>query len=120
MPVYEITNSTTGNINLRAGPNVVYGIIGSLASGRKGKGDFIMTYQQPLVIDDSQRGLSGDQWVHVTELDSAPVDGWMAIRHLGNSYATYAEVPGATVDVSFGVDLEGYQPITLTGTLKPK
>ena len=120
MPIYEIRNPSTLNINLRAGPNVIYGIVASLTPESLAKGDFLMSYQQALVIEGTQRAEVGDQWMHVTELNGTPLDGWVAIRHLGRSYAAYSEVTGASLDVSFGVDLEGFQPITLTGTLKPK
>ena len=126
MPVYEISNPTSNNLSLRTGPNVIYVNIGSLLPGRKGRGDFIMTYQSPLTIDGTQRGQTGDQWIHVTQLDGAPVDGWIAIKHLGRAYATYVVIPDSPpppstgLDVSFNVDLDGYQPITLTGRLNPK
>ncbi|HEY5730463.1 MAG TPA: hypothetical protein VIS72_10460 [Anaerolineales bacterium] len=120
MPVYKISNLISNNLSVRTGPNVIYERTGYLAPGSKGRGDFIMTYQSPLTVEGSQRGQTGDQWMHVTELDGVSQDGWIAIRHLGRSYASYAEVSGTTLEVSFGVDLDGYQPITLTGTLKPK
>ncbi|MCK6540977.1 MAG: hypothetical protein L6Q26_13075, partial [Anaerolineales bacterium] len=83
MPVYEISNPLSSNLSLRTGPNVIFGRIASLAPGLKGKGDFIMTYQSPLVVEEIQRAQAGDQWMHVTELNGAPADGWMAIKHLG-------------------------------------
>ena len=120
MPIYEFNNPYSNNINLRAGPNVVYGIVASLPPRGNGRGDFIMNYQQALVLEGTQRAEVGDQWMHVTELDGTPTDGWIAIKHLGRSYATYVELPATTLDLSFGVNLEGYQPITLMGTLKSK
>ncbi|MDL1910385.1 hypothetical protein FBQ81_06775 [Chloroflexi bacterium CFX6] len=120
MPTYEISNPLSSNLSLRTGPNVIYGRIASLAPGLKGKGDFIMTYQSPLVVEGTQRAQAGDQWMHVTELNGAPVDGWMAIKHLGRVYLAYAQSTDTDLTVSFGVDLEGYQPIILTGILKSK
>lgn len=120
MPAYEISNPLSSNLSLRTGPNVIYGRIASLAPGLKGKGDFIMTYQSPLVVEGAQRAQAGDQWMHVTELNGAPADGWMAIKHLGRVYLAYTQSADADLTVSFGVDLEGYQPIALTGILKPK
>jgi hypothetical protein len=79
-----------------------------------------MTYQSALVIEGTERAQAGDQWMHVTELNGAPADGWIAIRHLGKSYLAYTQSTDADLSVAFGVDLEGYQPITLTGILKPK
>ncbi|HAV78462.1 MAG TPA: hypothetical protein DCX53_14025 [Anaerolineae bacterium] len=120
MPIYEITNSLANNVNLRTGPSVLYGINGSLAPGLKGKGDFIMTYQNALTTADGKHADPGDEWVHVTELNGTVIDGWMAIKHLGVSYAQTSEIVASQLEVNFGVELEGYQPITLTGMLKPK
>jgi hypothetical protein len=120
MPIYEISNPLSSNLSLRTGPNVIYGRSASLAPGQRGKGDFIMTYQSALVADGTQRAEAGDQWMHVTELNGAPVDGWMAIRHLGRNYLAYTQSTDADLTVTFGVNLEGYQSISLTGILKPK
>lgn len=120
MAEYEISNPSENNLSLRSGPSVIFDKIGSLESGKKGKGDFIYTYQSELVTDGQTRASVNDQWIHVTELDGVTVDGWLAIRHLGRSDASISTLPPMDLTVTFGVELEGYNPITLTGTLTPK
>lgn len=120
MAEYEISNPSTRTLSLRSGPSVIYDKTGSLAPGGMGKGDFLYIYQTELMTDGQTRALAGDQWLHVTELDGAAVDGWMAVMHLGESEASISALPPKDLSVTFGVDLEGYNPITLTGTLTPK
>ena len=120
MAGYEISNPSTNTLSLRSGPSVIFDKIGTLASGQKGKGDFIYTYQSQLVTDEQTRASAGDQWVHATELNGIPVDGWIAVKHLGQSSAVVSILPPPDLQVTFGVELEGYNPITLTGTLTPK
>src|SRR5687768_5338676 len=117
---FEISNPSQNNLSLRSGPSVIFDKIGSLETGKKGKGDFIYTYQSELVTDGQTRALVNDQWVHVTELDGVAVDGWIAVRHLGRSAVSISTLPPMDLTVTFGVELEGYNPITLTGTLTPR
>jgi hypothetical protein len=117
---YEISNPSKNNLSLRSGPSVIFGKIGSLGSGKKGKGDFIYTYLSELVTDGQTRASVNDQWLRVTELEGMAVDGWIAIKHLGKSDAVITTMPPMDLTVTFGVELEGYNPITLTGTLTPK
>ena len=95
MAEYEISNPSTNTLSLRSGPSVIYDKIGTLAAGKKGKGDFIYTYPTGLVTDGQTRALAGDQWIHVTELDGAVVDGWMAVKHLGQPSASVSSLPPA-------------------------
>ena len=120
MAEFEISNPSQNNLSLRSGPSVIFDKIGSLETGKKGKGDFIYTYQSELVTDGQTRALVNDQWVHVTELDGVAVDGWIAVRHLGRSAVSISTLPPMDLTVTFGVELEGYNPITLTGTLTPR
>ena len=120
MAEYEISNPSKNSLSLRSGPSVIFDKIGTLESGKTGRGDFIYTYQSELVTDGQTRALSSDQWIHVTELNGVVVDGWMAVKHLGRSGASISTQPPMDLTVTFGVELEGYNPITLTGTLTPK
>lgn len=120
MAAYEISNPSTRTLSLRSGPSVIFDKIGTLEAGKKGKGDFIYTYQSQLVTDEQTRASAGDQWVHATELNGVPVDGWIALTHLGQASASVASLPPPNLQVTFGVELEGYNLITLTGTLTPK
>ena len=88
--------------------------------GDSARGNFVFSYRSDLVIDDQMRALNGDQWVHLTELEGNSIDGWTAIQHLGRSYAHVSQMPTGDLTVRFGVELEGYNPITLTGTLTPR
>jgi hypothetical protein len=117
---YEISNPSKNNLSLRSGPSVIFGKIGSLESGKKGRGDFIYTYQSELVTDGQTRAAVNDQWIHITELDGVGVDGWMAVKHLGRTEASISTLPPIDLTVTFGIELEGYNPITLTGTLTPR
>ena len=120
MAEYEISNPSTNTLALRSGPSVIFDNVGSLEVGKKGKGDFIYTYQSKLETDEQTRAFVGDQWVHVTELDGVAVDGWIAVTHLGLPKASIAQLTTPDLLITFGVELEGYNPITLTGTLTPK
>jgi hypothetical protein len=117
---YEISNPLTNELSLWTGPSVIFDKIGSLGAGEKGRGDFIYTYQSKLETDGQTKALANDQWVHVTELDGVPVDGWISITHLGRSKASVARLTTNDLVVTFGVELQGYSLITLTGTLTPK
>lgn len=120
MAEYEISNPSNNNLSLRSGPSVIFDKTGSLESGKMAKGGFIYNYQSELVTDGQTRAFVNDQWIHVTELDGAAVDGWIAIKHLGKADASITTLPPMDLTVTFGVELEGYNPITLTGTLTPK
>lgn len=120
MAEYEISNPSEDSLSLRSGPSVIFDKIGSLESRKMGRGDFIYTYQSELVTDGQTRASVNDQWIHVTELDGVSVDGWMAVKHLGKTEASISTLPPMDLTVTFGVELEGYNPITLTGTLTPK
>jgi len=120
MAAYEVSNRRQDNLSIRSGPAVIFNRIASMAPGNTAKADFIFTYQSELTTDGQTRAATNDQWVHITELNGAPVDGWTAIRHLGRSYASVSPASGAELLVTFGVELEGYNPITLTGTLTPR
>jgi hypothetical protein len=99
---------------------VIFDRIASFEPGRQAKGDFIYRYQGVLTTDNQPRSAIDDQWVHLNQLDGVPTDGWTALIHLGESYATSSTLPDGELTVTFGVDLEGYNPITLTGTLTPE
>lgn len=120
MAEYEVSNPLTDTISIRSGPGVFFERIGSMEPGDSARGNFIFTYRSDLVIDGQPRAVNGDQWVHITELEDNSIDGWTAIKHLGRSYAVVSQMPTGDLTVRFGVDLEGYNPITLTGTLTPK
>lgn len=120
MAEYEVSNPLQDNLSIRSGPGVIFNRIDSLAPGNTAKGDFLFTYQSELTTDGQTRAVTNDQWVHVTELDGTPTDGWTAIRHLGRAYAAVSPANTAELLVTFGVELEGYNPITLTGTLTPR
>lgn len=120
MAEYEISNLLTNDLSLSTGPSVIFDKIGSLEAGKKGKGDFIYTYRSKLETDGQTKAFANDQWMHVTELDGVPVDGWISITHLGRSKASVSRLTTNDLVVTFGVELQGYNPITLTGTLTPK
>ena len=119
MAEYEVSNPLAEDLALRSGPGVIFERIDSLEPGIKAKGDFIYTYQSALVTDDQVRSSVDDRWIHITELNGIAIDGWTALIHLGDSYAAATRLPGGELTVTFGVELEGYNPITLTGTLTP-
>jgi hypothetical protein len=116
MALYAISNPTSKNLRLRAGPNILFGGTGLLPPGRKGVGDFIYTYKADLVTDGSLRAQTGDQWIHVLEMDGAAVDGWMAIRHLGRNYAAIVQLPEPPILPTLVIQGEGYETVEL----KPK
>jgi hypothetical protein len=108
MTIYEISNPFTNGLTLRMGPGVFFGKIDALASGRKGKGDLIHTYLSQMIIEGQVRAFVEDQCIHVVELDGAPADGWIAVKHLGRSYAPIAPLLTTELKVAFGVDLQGH------------
>ncbi len=120
MAEYEISNPLTNDLSLWTGPSVIFDKVGSLEAGKKGNGDFIYIYQSKLETDGQTRAFVNDQWVHVTELDGVPVNGWISITHLGRSKASISRLTTNDLVVTFGVELQGYSPIMLTGTLTPK
>lgn len=120
MAEYEISNPLTDSLSIRSGPGVFYNRIASIEPGDNARGDFIHSYLSDLVIDGQTRATNGDQWIHVTELEGNSINGWTAIRHLGRAYASISQLPSGDLTVRFVVELEGYNPVTLTGTLTPK
>jgi hypothetical protein len=120
MAEYAVTNPLADNLAVRSGPGVIFDQTASFGPGKQARGDFIFTYQTALTTDGRQRSAVNDQWVHLNQLDGVAIDGWTAIIHLGKPYAAAQRVTDADLTVSFGVDLEGYNPITLTGTLTPR
>ena len=119
MAEYEVSNPSTDDLPVWSGPSVIFKPLGSLGAGKKGRGDFVYTYQSKLETEGVTRAFVGDEWVHVTEVDGAPVDGWIPIKHLGRPKASAARLTTTDLMVTFGVELQGYNPITLTGTLTP-
>ena len=55
--------------------------IGLMDPGKEAKGDDIWVASQTTNLVKA-----GDKWLHVKEMDGKPVDGWMAIIHLGLVY----------------------------------
>ena len=120
MAEYAVLNPLADDLAIRSGPGVIFERIGTFEPGKQAKGDFVYTYQNVLTTDGQARSAVGDQWVHLNQLDGVLIDGWTALVHLGESYATASTLPDGDLTVTFGVELEGYNPITLTGTLTPR
>lgn len=46
----------------------------------------VYTYTADYYMYNVLRAKAGDYWVHVYEINSRPVNGWMAVKHLGVTY----------------------------------
>ena len=99
MEEYFIVTSTdvTKYRSLRAGPSVTAAYIGQLPAGAgsvaKARVDDVFTH-----TETTSTAMAGDRWVHVFEINGAPVDGWMAEIHLGVRYVYLEHVPGPGSD----------------------
>lgn len=120
MAEYAVSNPSTDDLPMWSGPSIIFKPVGSLGAGKTAKGDFLFTHQSKLETESVTRAFMGDQWVHVRELDGVPIDGWVAVTHLGRPKASVESSTSQDLLVAFGVELQGYNPITLTGTLTPK
>ena len=72
---------------------------------------------------------AGDIWLEVLEVGGniLPAPAWIAETHLGKRYATIREIgtpppptTGGEVTIVTTYSMDGYDPVTITATLKPK
>jgi hypothetical protein len=68
-------------MSLRADHTTSAAKIGTLDMGAAAKGDDLWIAAQTTSL-----AKAGDKWLHVKEMAGKPVDGWMAIIHLGKEY----------------------------------
>ena len=57
-----------------------------LDPGKPAKGDEIW-----VATLTTSAAKAGDKWLHVKEMDGKPVDGWIAIIHLGKEYCALTD-----------------------------
>jgi len=81
---YTITSNMV--MSLRSDHTTAAAKIGLLDVGKPAKGDDLWVAAQTTSL-----AKAGDKWLHVKEMDGKPVDGWMAIIHLGNVYCTLVD-----------------------------
>ena len=83
--------------SLRSAPNIGGAYIGQLPAGAgneaKARVDDVFTH-----AETTSTAMAGDRWVHVFEINGAPVDGWMAEIHLGIRYVNLEHVPAPGPD----------------------
>ncbi len=105
--MFEIRSSNPNETRaLRETHSILGANKGNLQLGQIAKGDTIFTYPADEVISGVLRAKAGDQWIHVFEMNGAPVDGWMAITHLGVIYTLLTEIvmpPGDSVRVTIDI-----------------
>lgn len=90
---YEVRSTNTSQTRtIRGGPRITYPSVGSMPTGvstmAKGRVDDLYTYTTDSYDGLTLKARAGDQWVHIFELNGNPVDGWVAVRHLGVFYTT--------------------------------
>lgn len=77
-----------GNVSIRAGYSVEHERIDILENGKTASGNEIFIVEHP-----SQYHIPGDLWLHIVEADQKPVNGWVAVVHLGRLYCAINENP---------------------------
>jgi hypothetical protein len=78
---YTITSTFV--MSLRSDHTTAAAKTALLDPGKPAKGDDLWIAAQTTSL-----AKAGDKWLHVKEMDGKPVDGWMAIIHLGKEYCT--------------------------------
>jgi len=81
---YTITSDFV--MSLRKDHTTAANKIGTLDQGKTAKGDELWVAAQTTSL-----AKAGDKWLHVKEMDGQPVDGWMAVIHLGKIYCTLTD-----------------------------
>ena len=85
--------SSTYDMSLR-GDHTTYAVRQSvMPQGSAAEGDELW-----VAPTDGDRVKAGDTWLHVLSIDGAPVDGWMAITHLGVEYCSLIDSGVPTPD----------------------
>ena len=99
MITYEVRSNKTGETrSIRTGPGILFSKITDLPIGGVaiGTSDDIYTYKDKIVTDGVQRSAIDDQWIRI----SAPIDGWLAIKHISIIFATLTAIPTPPDDVT--------------------
>lgn len=131
---YEYT--ATGNRAIRTGAAVTFPRIPSnsdLLNGTKAKGGATpadrVTLASDLFYNGQKVGMAGDVWVKVYDNNGKPVDGWTALKHMGELQLTerliaVVEPPPPSGNEPFNitvtVNVEGYYDNSATITMLPK
>lgn len=78
-------------------PNIKGGRIGQINAGAFGKCrvDDVYVYNAN-VADGIYQAHTGDRWLHITEANGVPIDGWVAEVHLGRRYLVVEEIGAPT------------------------
>jgi hypothetical protein len=81
---YSITSAFA--MSLRSGHTVSAGKIGTLEQGKVAQGDELW-----IAAQTTSTASAGDKWLRVKDLAGQPVDGWIAVIHLGKVYCTLTD-----------------------------
>lgn len=121
---YQMTTISSGT-NIRPNPNTNNTAVGSVPYAQTVlQGDDLFTAPADLFKNGIRYQMAGDQWLKVTYNN---ITGWVALTHMGKPICKNfvdngaVEPPPSSGDqpVSVTIELDGYQSITLSGTMKP-
>lgn len=90
---YEVRSTNIAEYRtIRMGPRVTFPEVTKFPSGAttmaKARVDDVMNYAIDSYDGTILKAKAGDQWVHVTEVNGIKVDGWIAVKHLGQLFTT--------------------------------
>lgn len=122
---YQMTTISTGT-RIRPDHNTAGAAVGTIPNANTViQGDELFTAPADLYNGTLKYQARGDQWLKTTYNN---VTGWVALTHMGSPICKNFVDNGATEPppppagdkpVSVTVELEGYQPLILNGTMKP-
>ena len=125
--LYSIKPLFADGLKVRSGHEVTsVNVLSTLPYGKYGFGN-----QKWIAEADGVNVKKGDEWLEVLELDGRTFIGWVAGIHFGRAVGEITQigepnpipvpipVPGDQ-RASVTIDLAGYEPVTVTTTLKPK
>lgn len=95
MNYYEVRSSVpTEYRTIRSGARTTYPQVGTLPVGgvAKARMDDVFTYTQDSYDGTVLKAKAGDQWVHVYDVNGTAVNGWIAVRHMGQVFTVLTTV----------------------------
>lgn len=105
--MYEVTPvSGKTYVNVRADHSAASADIGDLRAGEKARG--------------SELWVNGttDKWLHVTEVNGLPKDGWIAVLSGGNAFTVLTEITSVKVEVYANGALLHGKEVPVGGTVR--
>jgi len=90
---YEVRSTNTAEYRtIRGGPRITFSPIGTFPTGAntlgKGRVDDLFTFTTDSYDGTILKAKAGDQWVHLYEVNGIAVNGWVAVKHMGQTYTT--------------------------------